>query len=67
MSTETSKTEQPCTIHGVINWLLIEDHKKLFDETVRKNPNVLIKFDTGQIREYSGEWPIAIAKHFSLA
>ena len=67
MENELSKTKQPCTIHGVINWLLIEDNKKLFDETVRNNPNVLIKFDTGQIREYNDELPIAIAEYFSLA
>lgn len=67
MSTKNSKTDKPCTIHGVINWLLIDDNKNLFDETVRKNPNILIKFDTGQVREYSDDWPIAIAKWFSLA
>lgn len=48
-------------------WLNIENNTRDYEKEVKRNPNTLIRFDSGQIVKFKDEWPYAIATHFLLS
>ena len=53
------KQEEPS-----FEWLSIIEYMDLYAEEVRREPNTMIKFDTGEIAKASEDWPKGIATHF---